>query len=221
MNRIATAAVALGLVSLAGCAITPPQAGPAPRLDEPAKASCTYRVGDDPARPVDPPPSGEVPATGTVTYVVALGDGLVTLNLDRSLAPCAVHSFEHLAQQGFYHGTTCHRLATMGTFLLQCGDPTGTGLGGPGYTFDDELGAATSYSAGTVAMANAGPHGNGSQFMLVYKDTALEPRYTVFGRMDAASTQVVSDLAMQGHDSAFGDSGHPHGNATILAVSAG
>ncbi len=110
---------------------------------------------------------------------------------------------------GFYDDTQCHRLVDMGgIFVLQCGDPTGTGTGGPGYRFADETRPEDTYPAGTVAMANAGPNTNGSQFFLVYEDSVLPPNYTVLGRMDAESTGVVARIAAEGHG------GQPGGGRT-------
>ena len=97
-----------------------------------------------------------------------------------------------LAEQGYFDATQCHRLTTEGIFVLQCGDPTGTGTGGPGYSFDDELSGEETYPAGTLAMANAGPNTNGSQFFIVYDDTQLPPAYAVFGTVDDASVKIVA-----------------------------
>ena len=82
--------------------------------------------------------------------------------------------------------------------MLQCGDPTGTGSGGPGYSFEDELDGTEKYPAGTIAMANAGPDTNGSQFFLVYEDTELPPSYTTFGTIDDAGLDVVREVADAG-----------------------
>ena len=122
----------------------------------------------------------------------------MALALDRAAAPCTVNSFAALVQQGFYNDTSCHRLVDRGIFVLQCGDPTGTGTGGPGYRYADELAGNETYPAGTVAMANAGPDTNGSQFFLVWADTQLSPNYTVFGKMDEASLAVVAAIAAKG-----------------------
>ncbi len=212
-------------LALTSCAVTAPGASvpPGPAAGDGAgTTSCTYRADGEPSRPVDPPSGADVPASGTVTATLRLGGRDVVIELDRALAPCAVHSFESLARQGFHDGSTCHRLASRGLFILQCGDPTGTGRGGPGYVFADEVGPGTQYPRGVVAMANRGPDTNGSQFFLVFADTPLPAKYTVFGRMDDASTQVVADIAFQGHDNSYGDgSGRPHAPADIATVTLG
>ncbi len=184
--------------------------------------SCVYRVSGTAAKAVEPPSKTNVPTTGDVTVTMTLGGYPIVLTLDRATAPCTVNSFESLAKQGFFTGSSCHRLGTHGLLMLQCGDPTGTGTGGPGYTFDDELKHTTGYPAGTVAMANSGPNSNGSQFFLVFGDTQLPKNYTVFGQMDEASTQNIADLAYLGHDDRFGDgTGFPHEDTTISEVTVG
>jgi peptidyl-prolyl cis-trans isomerase B (cyclophilin B) len=155
------------------------------------------------ARPVRLPSQTDVPTTGTVTYVLAMTNGNVRLRLDRVRAPCTVHSFESLADQGFYTATRCPRLVDKTFFILQCGDPSGTGKGGPGYTFASEIDGTESYKRGVVAMANSGPNLNGSQFFLVWDDsTSLDDNrsYTIFGTMDAASRDVVASMASEGED---------------------
>ena len=109
------------------------------------------------------------------------------ITLDPVRAPCTVHSFESLAEQGFFDETRCHRLVDSGIFLFQCGDPTGPGAADRATPFADELDGTESYTKGVVAMANAGPNTNGSQFFLIYRDsTALDatPGYTIFGEID-------------------------------------
>jgi len=122
-------------------------------------------------------------------------------------APYTTFSFEYLAGKKYFDSTKCHRLVNSGIFVLQCGDPTGTGSGGPGYAFQDEnlnyFGAATSagtvtYKAGTVAMANSGAGTNGSQFFLVYKDSPLAPSYTPFGTI-TKGLDVLQAIAAQGN----------------------
>ena len=159
---------------------------------------CTYSEdGQQPAKDVDPP-SSEAPASGEVEVTLATNQGDIGATLDAKAAPCTVHSFVSLAEQGYYDKTPCHRLTTQGIFVLQCGDPSGTGMQGPGYSFEDELSGQEQYGVGTIAMANAGPDTNGSQFFLVYDDTQLPPSYTVFGTMDDAGVDVVRKTAAEG-----------------------
>ncbi|GAA2179499.1 hypothetical protein GCM10009785_06350 [Brooklawnia cerclae] len=162
-------------------------------------ALCVYEANGNPARPVDPPPSKDVPATGTVVYTLALSAGDVAVTMDRAKTPCTVNSFAALAKQGFYDDTACHRLIDQTIFILQCGDPTGTGTGGPGYVYADELTGSETYPAGTVAMANAEQaNTNGSQFFIVWADSPLPPTYTVFGTIDEPSLAVVQTIASRG-----------------------
>ena len=188
----------------------------------PGTVSCTYVTGTSPAKPVDPPSGTNVPATGIVAAVITTSAGPVTITMDRSKTPCTINSFLSLAQQKYYDATACHRLVTGGMYLLQCGDPTGTGSGGPGYTFRDETYSTDTFPAGTVAMANAGTNTNGSQFFLVYADTGLPPKYTVFGHMDAAGIAVIAKIAAGGQDgSNSADDGKPNAPANILTVTVG
>ncbi|WP_331715862.1 peptidylprolyl isomerase [Tessaracoccus coleopterorum] len=151
---------------------------------------CSYPADGSPAKPVDPP-SEWAPAAGEVTVTLRLTAGDVPITMDRAKAPCTVNSVVSLAEQGYFDDTQCHRLTDYGIFVLQCGDPSATGTGGPGYTFADEVDPSLTYGAGTVAMANRGRDTNGSQFFLVYADTQLSPDYTVFGTMDQAGIDVV------------------------------
>ncbi|MGD6746701.1 peptidylprolyl isomerase [Streptomyces sp. BH106] len=141
-----------------------------------------------------------------MAFKTSAGD--ITIAMDAAKTPHTVNSFKHLADKGFFDGTKCHRLTTKGIYVLQCGDPEGTGAGGPGYTLPDEnLGGlgkpakdgSVTYKAGTVAMANTGqPDSGGSQFFLVYKDSKLTPTYTPVGTMDAKGLKVVKDVAAKG-----------------------
>jgi peptidyl-prolyl cis-trans isomerase B (cyclophilin B) len=115
-----------------------------------------------------------------------------------------VNSFAFLAGHHYFDNSPCHRLTEQGIFVLQCGDPTGTGRGGPGYTIPDENLAHASYPAGTVAMANTGqPHTGGSQFFFVYADTDLPPAYTPFGHV-VSGLDVLRAVAHQGSDDTNG-----------------
>jgi cyclophilin family peptidyl-prolyl cis-trans isomerase len=183
---------------------------------------CSYEKTGHPAKPVQPPPTAEVPTSGTVRYVLKMNEGDVTITMDRAKAPCTVNSFVSLADQGYFDNTSCHRLVDSGIFILQCGDPTGTGSGGPGYEFANETDAKESYTAGVVATANAGPNTNGSQFFLVWADsTSLDstPDYTIFGRMNKASTEVIASIAASGQDGTDPEGGgKPNNPAEILSA---
>jgi peptidyl-prolyl cis-trans isomerase B (cyclophilin B) len=136
--------------------------------------------------------------------------GVIVFQALTAQAPCTTFSFRFLAQRGYFTRTHCHRLTTQGIFVLQCGDPTGTGSGGPGYSFNDENLAGATYPAGTVAMANAGPNTNGSQFFFVWKDTTLAPDYTPFAKV-IAGMNVLEKIAAAGDDSQNGPGdGYPH-----------
>jgi peptidyl-prolyl cis-trans isomerase B (cyclophilin B) len=183
---------------------------------------CEYSVFGSPARPVMPPPSTDVSTSGTISYVLEMTNGKVTITLDRTKAPCTVNSFVSLADQGYFDNTKCHRLADSGIFILQCGDPTGTGKGGPGYEFANETDGTETYTEGTVAMANAGPGTNGSQFFLVWADsTSLDkiPNFTIFGTMNKASRDVVASMAEEGQDGSNSDgTGRPNNPSEITRV---
>ncbi|HVW80379.1 MAG TPA: peptidylprolyl isomerase [Mycobacteriales bacterium] len=147
----------------------------------------------------------------TYTATIVTNCGTIVIALDGKHAPHTVNSFNFLAGKGFFNDTKCHRLTTEGIYVLQCGDPTGTGSGGPGYTFTDEylndpaLGKprsiggqrAVTYPAGIVAMANSGPDTNGSQFFLVFRNSPLAPAYTPFGRI-TSGLDVVKRIAAAG-----------------------
>lgn len=190
--------------------------------NQPAAGPCTYTVTGAAARPVQPPSQTEVATTGTATLTLETSGGKVTITGDRAVTPCTWNALESLAKQGYFNDTECHRLADSGLRMLQCGDPTGTGAGTPGYRYDDEIAPGTSYPAGTVAMANAGPGTNGSQFFIVYGDSALPANYTVFGTVDPVSLRVIETVAAQGHDDSYGDgTGRPREKFGIVTATAG
>jgi peptidyl-prolyl cis-trans isomerase B (cyclophilin B) len=165
------------------------------------------------ARPVDAPADPDpTPNTGTVAFTLRTNNGDIPLTLDRARAPCTVQNFEHLVKAKFFDGTPCHRLVHADNFkVLQCGDPTGQGAGGPGYTIPDEApkdlaaapnGSGTSvYPRGAVAMAKSGqPNSGGSQFFLVYADTFLPPEYTMFGTIGQPGLAVLDKIGAAGVD---------------------
>jgi len=219
VNRTTTPVIISALLLLAGCSTgAVPQASAPPA---PGTTTCQYPVTGDPAKAVDPPGTG-VSDIGTVTMTLSMTDGTVTIVGDRAATPCTLNSFESLAKQNYFNGTACHRLADSGMYMVQCGDPTGTGRAGPGYEFADELDPASRYTAGTVAMANSGPDTNGSQFFIVYRDSELPPNYTVFGHVDEASLKVIESMAADGQDNSYGDgTGKPNNPFMINTATVG
>ncbi len=192
----------------------------------PAAVSCDYSADGQAAKPVDLPPGADVSARGTVPVTLRTSAGAIPLTLDRALAPCTVNSFTSLAQQGYFDATTCHRLTTdPGLQVLQCGDPTGTGSGGPGYTIPDEVFPELGYGRGLLAMAKtAAPNSGGSQFFMVYGDAELPPDYTVFGSIAPEGLEVVDRIARTGHDDSLAASaggGTPVQPVTIEAATVG
>ena len=161
-----------------------------------ADGSCTYEKKDEAGKKATLPPS-EPKSVDALTIKTNRGD--IKLAFKPDTAPCTVNSFVSLAEQGFFDGTKCHRLVPG--FVLQCGDPTATGSGGPGYSFADERSGSEQYPAGTLAMANAGPDTNGSQFFIVLADASgnLTPDYTVFGSVDAAGLKVAQEIEADGN----------------------
>ncbi|MFF5988752.1 peptidylprolyl isomerase [Prauserella flavalba] len=198
-----------------------PAARPGPL---PNPATCDYPTSGEPAKPVNPPNGQNVSAQGTVNVTLQSTVGDIPLTLDRALAPCTVNSFVSLAEQGFYTDTSCHRIGTTGLQMLQCGDPTGSGSGGPGYTFADETFQQLKYGRGILAMANSGPDTNGSQFFMVFGEAPLSPDYTVFGTISDEGLKVIDDVARGGHDGAFEPSpggGKPNTEVKFTGVTVG
>jgi peptidyl-prolyl cis-trans isomerase B (cyclophilin B) len=203
-----------------------PPASPSPASPSPSAAApvaepahtCAYNVGGTAARKVSLPPR-HPDFTAHYQATIRTNRGNIVINLLNSKATCTVNSFVSLAKQKYFSQTTCHRLTTSGIFVLQCGDPTGTGSGGPGYQFRDENLAKAKYVAGTVAMANAGPNTNGSQFFLVYQKSAgLQPNYTPFGTI-VSGLKIVQNVAKAGSDNANGPGdGHPKEKVVIKSV---
>ncbi|MFI8188842.1 peptidylprolyl isomerase [Streptomyces sp. NPDC085946] len=165
----------------------------------------------------EPALSVDKSAKYTMTLATTCGD--IDIALKASAAPHTVNSFDFLAGKGYFDHSKCHRLTTNGIYVLQCGDPTGTGTGGPGYTIPDENLKDKSlkdnvYPAGTVAMANTGQkNSGGSQFFLVYQDSQLPPSYTPFGTVSEAGMKVLKKIAAAGENTGAGD-GAP--NATVV-----
>ena len=140
--------------------------------------------------------------TKDVTLTLKTTAGDIPMKLTASKTPCAASTIASLAKQGFYNKTVCHRITTEEIYVLQCGDPDGTGEGGPGFVFKDEYPVGTDqsnlYKPGVVAMANAGQNTNGSQFFVTYADSPLPAYYTIFGSVSEAGMKTVQAIAKKG-----------------------
>ncbi|MFI5975880.1 peptidylprolyl isomerase [Streptomyces sp. NPDC051452] len=167
-------------------------------------------------------PAMTIDTSAKYTMKLATTCGDIGIALKTSAAPHTVNSFDFLAGKGFFDHTKCHRLTAQDIYVLQCGDPQGSGMGGPGYTIPDEnlkdkSLKGNSYPAGTVAMANTGQkHTGGSQFFLVYKDSPLPPKYTPFGTIDAGGMKVLQKIAAAGAQPADPTSQNTAPNATVV-----
>jgi peptidyl-prolyl cis-trans isomerase B (cyclophilin B) len=215
----------------------PPLNNNLPAFDPPKAlgSNCQYPATTEPAsKPVKPPGNGRIATDPAVVRAgITTSQGVVGLQLSNGRTPCTVNNFTSLATQGFFDNTRCHRLTTSDALgVLQCGDPSGAGTGGPGYRFPNEyptnqyrladpaLKTPVNYPRGTVAMANAGPGTNGSQFFLVYKDSQLPPTYTVFGVVDGAGLTTLDKVAAAGV-AGGSDDGDPVLDVTIKSVQVG
>lgn len=204
-------AVAFALFAVVGCssavdsndaAPTPSQSAASipsatPAVDAPDFCESATAMGRE-ATPLAGPT--EYLAKKSYTLTLETNCGVIEITADGANAPVTVTSIGYLANAKFYDATLCQRVTTSGIFVIQCGDPTDTRAGGPGFTFKDEnLPAATesNYPKGTVAMANSGPNTNGSQFFLVYKDTTLGPNYTIWGEI-TKGMDIVEKIAALG-----------------------
>ncbi|MFI1912511.1 peptidylprolyl isomerase [Nocardia sp. NPDC020380] len=204
---------------------------------KPASVSCEYRDAKAPAsKPVSKPGTDNISTAGQVKATIDTSQGAIPITLNPGESPCTVNSFESLANQKFFDNTSCHRMTTSkGLKVLQCGDPTGAGTGGPGYQFDNEYPTdqyaptdqaaqyPVAYKRGVLAMANAGPDQtdgkgtNGSQFFLVYGDSQLPPQYTIFGTIDDAGLATLDKIAKAGVQGG-GQDGKPALDVNISAV---
>jgi peptidyl-prolyl cis-trans isomerase B (cyclophilin B) len=217
---IATAGSGTSSAASSSTSPTPP-APPAVTSKGPCKYTTTPTqpapTGKDVGLPADP---AATPKAGTAQVLFKTTQGNIPMALNKAEAPCTVQSILHLVTSKFFDNTPCHRLTDYPNpnplFVLQCGDPTGSGSGGPGYTIPDEKPSGLRpaptttpqpagspvpvvYPAGTLAMANTGqPHSGGSQFFLVYKDSQLPANYTVFGTVSPAGMDVLTRIAAAG-----------------------
>lgn len=172
-----------------------------------AQQSCTWTPDDPTANPnlkdVGTPPTGAPATKGTQTMTITLNVGVIEVAVDTAKAPCTAASMTYLAGKNFFDNSKCHRLVTEGIKVLQCGDPSGTGMGGPTYKMAEEnlpnvTDPTKAYPAGVLAMAKTQqPTSTGSQFFIVYGETALSPDYTVLGML-TKGLDVVQQIAAAG-----------------------
>ncbi|QSB17272.1 peptidylprolyl isomerase [Natronosporangium hydrolyticum] len=214
------AVTALGNDDPPASAADPGPTAPAPTGAPPAPGECEWLPEDVNVNPnleeVGTPEVGDPPA-GPATMSITTNHGPIEVEVDAEGAPCTYASFVHLADQEFYDDTNCHRMTTEGIFVLQCGDPSGTGAGGPTYKYAEEnlpVEQQPAYPAGTVAMAKTQePASTGSQFFIVYEDTELPPEYTVLGTV-TEGLEIVQDVAADGVEDGTSD-GAPATEVTI------
>lgn len=158
-------------------------------------------------------PKMQINVTKSYTAVMKTSEGSITIKLNAKETPVTVNNFVTLAKKKFYNDTIFHRV--IKGFMIQGGDPEGTGRGGPGYKFDDEK-FEGDYTRGTVAMANAGPNTNGSQFFIMHKDNNLPKNYTIFGKV-TKGLDVVDKIA-EGAVEAGGEGSTPKKPVTVEKV---
>ena len=210
----------------------PTAAGPSASAS-PAACAWQPRLQANPSAPPQPTPSGVKdvgtppksgePRSGTQTMTIDTNLGPITAAVDDSKVPCTARSFSYLAEKHFFDNTQCHRMTNSGLYVLQCGDPSASGTGGPTYQFADENlpnGKRPAYPEGVLAMANSGPGTNGSQFFIVYKDSELDPNYTVVGKLTAGLDLVkkVADAGLTPTDPSNPNDGKPKTPVTIKTL---
>jgi len=150
--------------------------------------------------PKDVTPAQKLPKKLARTFTFETNCGNIVVTTVGAKAPITITQLSTLAKRGYFDNSLCHRLTTQGLYVLQCGDPTATGSGGPNFTYGDEnlpTATANNYPAGTVAMANSGPGTNGSQFFLVFADTTLGANYTIWGTI-TEGLDIVKAIAKAG-----------------------
>jgi cyclophilin family peptidyl-prolyl cis-trans isomerase len=177
------------MVAMTACAAASPT--PAPTKPAAAANNAAGAAAKPATKQYTAPPPMAIDTSKKYTAVLTTTKGAITVELLVGEAPTTVNNFVFLAKEGFYDGTIFHRV--IRDFMIQGGDPTGTGRGGPGYRFNDEP-VKRDYKAGTLAMANAGPNTNGSQFFIIHKDYALAKNYTIFGQVKSGM-EVVDAIA--------------------------
>ncbi|HEV2636819.1 MAG TPA: peptidylprolyl isomerase [Actinocrinis sp.] len=225
-----TSAPAAGSSGVFGGTALAADAPPCPKPADVAAETAGYIACGQAARNVGLPVYNAAQAQKTYTVTIHTTQGPIVFTAEGVKAPYTVYSFLYLAQKAYFNDSPCHRLTTSGIFVLQCGDPTGTGTGTPGYQFQDEnlnayglpgADSTVTYPPGSVAMANSGPGTNGSQFFLVYRDSPLPPSYTPFGQI-TQGLDILQKIAAAGTDDANGTGdGNPNTAVQIQSVTVG
>ena len=198
-----------------------PTPSPTPSTVAEPATHCTYTSNPPAARKVNfPPATPDYKASYAAT--ITTNRGPIVIDLLNSKATCTVNSFVSLAKQGFYNNTPCPRLSSSASpYMLQCGDPTGKGSGGPGYEFGSENLTGATYPAGTLAMANESgvPDSNGSQFFLVYQNSSLPADYTPFGKI-VSGLNILQNVGKRGYGPPLssGGGGAPKESVEIESV---
>jgi peptidyl-prolyl cis-trans isomerase B (cyclophilin B) len=235
-RRRVLASLVLGGLLLAGCGTAADEGSDtsAPPQQSASSDTSMTTATEQPLAGCEPPPPlpsdvptferREAPSAAPADRLAATlrtNCGDVELELFGDLAPTTVASFQFLAREGYWEDSPCHRLTTAGIYVLQCGDPTGTGRGTPGYTFGIENAPADGqYPRGTVAMARTrDPNSNGGQFFIVHQDTELpvhDGGYSVFGKV-TSGMDIIDQIAQLGVDGGGAD-GVPAQLVSILQV---
>ncbi|PCN44735.1 peptidylprolyl isomerase [Brevibacillus laterosporus] len=187
---------------------------------QPAPSDKKEETAKKPSKQYDKAPEMKIDPSKNYEAVVETNKGSFTIQLFAKDAPKTVNNFVFLANDHFYDGVTFHRI--IQSFMIQTGDPKGDGTGGPGYSFEDELKNGHSYDKGVVAMANAGPNTNGSQFFIGSGDDVknLEgrPDYTIFGKITAGIDTIDKIAATPVKANAFGENSMPTETITIQKI---
>lgn len=210
------AALALGLISPApALAESKVKVSRVDKLDS-LKCKATKAVGHP---PLNVAPAQKLPRKLPRTFVFETNCGNIVVTTVGAKAPVTITQLATLARGGYFDKSLCHRLTTQGLYVLQCGDPTATGTGGPNFTYQDEnlpVNGLNNYPAGTVAMANSGKDTNGSQFFLVFANTTLGPNYTIWGTI-TQGLDIVKAIAKAGVKGG-GPDGSPNQPVSIIRV---
>jgi peptidyl-prolyl cis-trans isomerase B (cyclophilin B) len=216
MKQIVIAAIAISVL-LSPSAVAEPKPK-AVKVEKVAAIKCAPTKAAGHA-PKDVAPAQKLPKKLARTFTFETNCGNIVITTVGAKAPITITQLSTLAKRGYFDNSLCHRLTTQGLYVLQCGDPTATGSGGPNFTYGDEnLPAETvnNYPAGTVAMANSGPGTNGSQFFLVFADTTLGANYTIWGTI-TQGLDIVKAIAKAGVKGGGAD-GPPKQTIAIIRV---